>query len=144
MGDRMIVYTDAVDGIDPGKLSGFFVGWPNPPSPQRHLDLLRGSDHVVLAQDEADGAVVGFITAISDGVLTAYIPLLEVLPAYQGQGIGGELVRRMLERLRSLYAVDLLCDEDLQPYYARFGLRAAHGMLLRNYDRQSGEAPSTA
>jgi hypothetical protein len=31
--------------------------------------------------------VVGFITAISDGVLTAYVPFLEVLPAHRRQGV---------------------------------------------------------
>ena len=39
----------------------------------------------MLARDDA-GRVVGFVTAISDGVLSAYIPLLEVLPEYQGAG----------------------------------------------------------
>lgn len=136
-----IVYRDSVEGITPGQLAGFFVGWPNPPSPETHLRLLHGSDFVVLAMDEAhDGGprVVGFITAITDGVLSAYIPLLEVLPQYQGRGIGGELVRRMLARLDHLYAADLLCDPELQPFYARLGLRPAVGMLARNYARQAG------
>jgi ribosomal protein S18 acetylase RimI-like enzyme len=134
----MIVYTDSLDGITPERLRGFFVGWPNPPSPATHRRILAGSAHVILALDGVVGPVVGFITAISDGVLTAYIPLLEVLPAYQGRGIGSELVRRLLERLEGLYAVDLLCDPDVQPFYARLGLRPASGMLLRRYERQAG------
>jgi ribosomal protein S18 acetylase RimI-like enzyme len=85
------------------------------------------------------GPVVGFITAISDGVSAAYIPHLEVLPAYQGRGIGSELVRRMLARLRGLYMIDLTCDPDVQPFYARLGMRPSTGMLVRNYDRQACE-----
>jgi hypothetical protein len=54
--------------------------------------------------------------------------------------IGASLVRKMLEQLRDYYAVDLLCDEDLQPYYEQMGMRRATGMFLRNYDRQSGSA----
>ncbi|MBA2682288.1 MAG: GNAT family N-acetyltransferase, partial [Ktedonobacteraceae bacterium] len=77
-------------------------------------------------------------TAITDHVLCAYIPLLEVLPSYQGQGIGTELVRRMLEKLNNIYMVDLLCDPDLQPFYARAGMQPTTGMLLRNYRQQSG------
>jgi ribosomal protein S18 acetylase RimI-like enzyme len=134
----MIAYTDSTEGITDADLTGFFVGWPNPPSPATHLRLLHGSDHVVLARDEETGYVVGFITAISDGVLAAYIPLLEVLPEYQNHGIGAELVNRMLAQLRHLYMVDLLCDAELQPWYARHGFRHASGMLLRNYDRQAG------
>lgn len=134
-----IRYTDSLDNITAESLGGgFFVGWPNPPSPETHLQLLQGSSAVILATDDASGNVVGFITAISDGVLAAYIPLLEVLPEFQAQGIGAELVRRMLERLSNLYMVDLLCDADLQPWYARQGMTPASGMIVRNYARQSG------
>ena len=58
----------------------------------------------------------------------------------QGQGIGSELVRRLLERLKDVYMIDLLCDEAVQPFYARLGLRPASGMMQRNYDNQSGKA----
>jgi GNAT superfamily N-acetyltransferase len=134
----MIVYTDSLDGITPDDLRGFFVGWPDPPTPPRHLDLLRGSAEIVLAVDTDAARVVGFVTAISDGVLAAFIPLLEVLPAYQGQGIGSELVRRMLDKLAPLYAVDLTCDARLQPFYAQFGMQPHTGMIRRRYDRQAG------
>jgi len=134
----MIAYADSTDGISLDNLRGFFVGWPNPPAPETHLRILNGSDAVVLARDDATGAVVGFITAISDGVSCAYIPHLEVLPDYQGRGIGSELARRMLEKVSRLYMIDLLCDPDVQPFYARLGMRPATGMLIRNYDRQSG------
>ncbi len=132
-------YTESLAGIDASQLAGgFFIGWPNPPSPETHLRLLQGSSHVVLAIDERTADVVGFATAISDGVLSAYIPLLEVLPEYQHQGIGQELMRRMIAALRSLYMVDLLCDPELQPFYEQIGMRHADGMLIRNYDRQNG------
>jgi ribosomal protein S18 acetylase RimI-like enzyme len=134
----MIRLLDATESITPEQLKGFFVGWPTPPTPEMHLRLLQKSDAVVLAVDDATPQVVGFITAISDGVLSAYIPLLEVLPAWQGQGIGHRLVERMLARLEPLYMVDLLCDADLQPFYARLGMRPATGMMVRNYARQRG------
>jgi ribosomal protein S18 acetylase RimI-like enzyme len=114
----MIHYTDSIEGITPGNLHGFFVGWPNPPSPQTHLKLLSSSDEIVLAVDSCSGDVVGFITAISDGVLSAYIPLLEVLPEYQQQGIGKTMVKTMLNKLRHLYMIDLLCDPDLRDFTA--------------------------
>lgn len=134
----MIVHIDSVERINPDQLQGFFVGWPNPPSPETHLKLLASSDKIVLAVDDETGNVVGFITAISDGLLSAYIPFLEVLPAHRGRGIGQELTRRMLDKLTGLYMVDLLCDPELQPFYARLGMKAASGMMLRKYERQSG------
>ncbi len=134
-----VVYTDALDDITVDRLrGGFFDGWPDPPSPETHLKILRGSDHVVLALDRDTGAVIGFITAISDGVSAAYIPHLEVLKAYRGEGIGSELVRRMLAQLSHLYMIDLVCDADVQPFYARLGMRPYTAMSYRNYDRQSG------
>lgn len=134
-----IIYTTSLDGISAGRMNGgFFEGWPNPPTPETHLRILHGSSHVVLALDDGTGQVIGYINAISDGLHSAFIPQLEVLPAYRTQGIGGELVRRILELLRDFYTVDLLCDEELQPFYERLGLRRATGMLHRNYDRQSG------
>ncbi|MDF3043512.1 MAG: acetyltransferase [Thermomicrobiales bacterium] len=127
----MIDYTDSLDGIEPRQLGGFFVDWPNPPSPDTHLRLLSGSDHVVLAIDLETDHVIGFVTALSDGVLSGFIPLLEVLPAYQGQGIGQALMTRILDRLGHLPNVDLLCDPDVAPFYERFGMKPVGGMVLR-------------
>lgn len=136
-----ITYRESSAGIGAEQLHGFFVGWSSPPAPEVHLRLLDRSDAVVLAVDDATGRVVGFVTAISDGVLSAYIPLLEVLPEYQRRGIGSELMRRMLARLRALYMVDLLCDPQLQPFYRRFGMLPASAMALRDYAHQSGHHP---
>lgn len=134
-----VTYQTTLAGVTAADLTGgFWEGWPNPPAPETHLRLLEGSAHVVLARAAADGPVIGFITAISDGVLSAYIPLLEVLPNWRDQGIGAELVTRMQAELQHLYMVDLLCDPELQPFYARFGMQRASGMLQRTYAHQSG------
>jgi len=116
---------------------GFFVGWPNPPSSVAHLRILQGSYIAWVAIDTSANKVAGFINAVSDGVMAAYIPLLEVLPEYQKKGVGKELTSRMLESLKNLYMVDLLCDEDMQQYYTKFGMRKTTGVFARNYERQS-------
>lgn len=66
--------------------------------PPTHLKLLDNSSKVVLALDEQFNQIVGFITALSDGVLSAYIPFLEVLPAYKSKGNGKELNNGILIR----------------------------------------------
>lgn len=136
----MIVYTESMEGVTAERLDGFFVGWPNPPSPETHLRILNHSDAVVLAVDEETSQVVGFITAITDHVVAAYIPHLEVLPAYQGQGIGRALVERMVERLKDLYMIDLLCDPDVEAFYEGLGFGKVAGMYIRNHANQSGAA----
>jgi GNAT superfamily N-acetyltransferase len=134
-----IRYLDTLDDLTTGHLApGFFTGWPNPPAPETHFAILRGSRHIWLAQDEANGQIVGFVNALTDGVLCAFIPLLEVVPPYQQQGIGRALMTRMLETLSSLYSIDIVCDAALQPFYARFGMQPYSAMLKRNYDAQAG------
>jgi len=140
----MITYSDSAVSLRADQLIGFFVGWPNPPAHEVHLKLLRSSYAVVLAMDDDPDRVVGFITAISDGVLSANIPLLEVLPEYQGRGIGSKLARTMLQRLAYLYMIDITCDPELAPFYSRFGMRSYHSMIVRNFDRQNGSEHSEA
>ena len=135
----MISYRTTVDDITPDMLTGSFVDWPNPPSQTTHLRLLESSSHRVIAVDDEAGHVVGFANAISDGILSAYIPLLEVLPEYQGRGIGREIMRRMLEQLGDYYMVDLLCDPDLEKFYRPLEMQPATGMMVRRYERQDGE-----
>ncbi len=133
-----MIYKNSLKGISANMLNGFFVDWPNPPNPQTHLRLLQNSSKIVLAIDEHTNEVIGFITAISDGVLSAYVPLLEVLPQYKNKGIGKELVSRMLKELDEIYMIDLCCDDDLVPYYEKFGMMKTNGMVYRNYAMQAG------
>jgi ribosomal protein S18 acetylase RimI-like enzyme len=140
-GRPLVDYRETLEGITPDLLTGFWEGWPAAPDPATHLRLLAGSEAIVLAIDPAaDGRVVGFVTAVGDGVLAAYIPLLEVLPAYRGRGIGSELVRRLLARLRDRYMVDLVCDEDLVAFYERFGMVRYGAMILRQREALGGPA----
>src|SRR5438552_1829034 len=70
----MIEYRDTVDGVTPESLTGFFVGWPNPPSPAAHLRLLAGSDHVVVAIVSEPGQVVDLAEAHAWASGAAIVP----------------------------------------------------------------------
>ena len=128
----MINFQDSISNISPDTLEGFFVGWVKPPTPKKHMQVLQQSDYVLLAIDSETDKVVGFLTVITDS-LCAYIPLLEVLPDYQGRGIGKTLVKKMLKKLKDLDSVDLLCDPPLQAFYTDCGMTKATGMTLKNY-----------
>jgi GNAT superfamily N-acetyltransferase len=133
--DAVIAYREgpaALDGLTPDDLQGFFEGWPTPPTRERHLAHLHGAELVVLAVDTERDRVVGFVTAIGDGALTAFVPLLEVLPGYRGQGIGSALLRRVLDRVGDRYSIDLVCDPALVPFYERLGGTALGGVGWRN------------
>jgi ribosomal protein S18 acetylase RimI-like enzyme len=111
------------------RVEDFFEGWPSPPTQATFQDALRGSYAVEFAI--VGERVVGFVNALSDGVVAAFIPWLEVVPDYRGRGVGAKLMRRMLDRLAHLYSVDLLCDPPLVKYYQRFGLQTIPGMGVR-------------
>jgi ribosomal protein S18 acetylase RimI-like enzyme len=126
---KRIIYTDDLSGFSSENLLGFFSGWPLPPDPEKHLSILRNSYKVWLALD--DDRCVGFINALSDGIFYAYIPMLEVLPDYRGNGIGTELIRRMLASLEEMYAVDIVCDPDVASFYEKRGFARCAGMIRR-------------
>ena len=86
----MVCYQSHADDVDAAQLTGFFEGWPSPPEAATLLRLLRAAERCELAREEG-GRVVGFTYAVGDGILAAYVPLLEVLPEYRGAGIGSEL-----------------------------------------------------
>jgi ribosomal protein S18 acetylase RimI-like enzyme len=130
----MVTYHSDLSRIQADDLQGFFAGWPTPPSPETHHRLLAGSAHFIVAVPEGESRVIGYVSAISDGVLSAYISQLEVLSEHRGRGIGSSLVRSMLDRLRDLYMVDLVCDPDVQPFYEAVGMTRWSAMILRNYD----------
>ena len=127
-----ITYATSAENLTEAALrDGFFEGWRSPPTPAEHLRLLNASAHVSLAFD--DTHVVGFANALSDGVLAASIPLLEVLPAYRSQGIGSEMLRRLLRQIGPLYMVDVMCDPDLVGFYERLGFTPTRAASLRNH-----------
>ena len=130
----MIEYIETTEGITISMLQGFFAGWRNPHTPETHLEILKKSAYIVLALDRATNKIVGFITAITDFVQSAFIPLLEVLPEYRNRDIGSSLAKRMLEKLNHIYAIDLMCDHELQGFYQKLGMTPAVGMVIRNYD----------
>jgi ribosomal protein S18 acetylase RimI-like enzyme len=124
----------STDGLSGDDMTGFFEGWPNPPSPERQAAILCAADEVVVVRTD-DGTVIGFVTAITDRVFAAYIPLLEVLPEWRHQGIGSMLITAMLDRLEDCYMIDLVCDDEVVPFYERLGGTPLNAVAWRRFDR---------
>ncbi len=125
--------TDSAAGVGVADLEGFFAGWPAHPTPGQHLAIMQASAYVSVAW-RADEEVVGFITAISDGMFAAYISLLEVRSAFRARGIGSALVDAMKRQVAHCYMVDLICDADLLAFYERRGMTRYTGAVIRNPD----------
>jgi ribosomal protein S18 acetylase RimI-like enzyme len=127
----MITYQTHIKDISPSQLEGFFVGWPSPPDAEKLHAILSNSAFICLALD--NDKVVGFVNAISDKVMSAYIPLLEVLPPYQGRGIGKRLILELEKQLSELYMIDICCDDNVAEFYQKLGYTKVNGMIKRNY-----------
>ncbi|NLW52946.1 MAG: GNAT family N-acetyltransferase [Tissierellia bacterium] len=114
---------------------GFFDGWPNPPSKEKHHEIMENSYMTIVAVDFGTRQIVGFINILSDGVMSAYFPLLEVIPTYKKQGIGKRLLDRAYAETKDIYMIDFACDDDMVDYYEKFGLYRTNAMIKRNYDK---------
>ena len=132
-----IKYINSAVDIQHTQLDGFFVDWPDYPSNERFLEILQASHGVALAQDTSTNQIVGCINVISDGIFAGYIPLLEVLPEYQGRGIGKKLINLIMSRYENLYMLDVCCDESVEQFYASKEFIKVSGMVHRNYNRQN-------
>ena len=128
---RLVIdYRTGFDGIERDQFEGFFDGWPAAPDADALFKILRGSAFAVLAGD--GDHIVGFVNALSDGLLAVYIPLLEVRAPYRGHGIGRALVGRVLSEFSDAYMVDAVCDPEVAPFYERLGMTRLAGMARRN------------
>lgn len=129
-----ICYQESSEGVTAEHLKGgFCVGWRKPRTPAEHLTILQNSSYVMLARDESTQQVVGFVTVLTDDIQAAFVSLLEVLPDFQGRGVGSTLMKRVIDRFGHLPALDLTCRPELQTFYARFGMQPSVGAIRRNY-----------
>ena len=75
--------------------------------------------------------LIGFGRAVTDDLFRALIEDVVVDQAYRQQGIGAEIMRRLLERLDHVEEIVLNCEDHLIPFYERLGFRRT-GMTYMN------------
>ncbi|RLY94531.1 N-acetyltransferase [Kocuria tytonicola] len=86
---------------------------------------IHGAWRAVRVRHEATGHVVGMGRVIGDGGWYFHVVDMAVLPAHQGQGLGGAVLEHLLTAIRTdappgAY-VTLMADGPGQPLYARHG-----------------------
>ena len=125
-----ITYRDTHD-IDLDQLTALFVSADMEDRTKdraRLLQQVRGSMFVVSAWD--DERLVGFARAISDGATNAYVSTVAVLPAYRRQGIGRELMRRLLDGRDGL-TFALHARKEAKALYVACGFLETEDMFRR-------------
>jgi GNAT superfamily N-acetyltransferase len=97
---------------------------------------------------DADGAMVGFARAFSDGVALAYLADVYVLPAHRGAGLGRRIVRAMVEDGPGRDFRWLLHTADAHGLYASFGFAQPDETLMERphvtVRRQPGAGAETS
>jgi GNAT superfamily N-acetyltransferase len=78
----------------------------------------------------ADGAMVAFARAISDGISLAYLADVFVVPEHRGQGLGVALIDFMIEKGPGAHFRWMLHTGDAHGLYAKAGFRAPDSTFL--------------
>ncbi len=97
--------------------------WSSADKPEQLLAALRNSHGLVTAR--LDGRLVGLGNAISDGHLVVYYPHLLVHPAFQGQGIGRQMMDALQQRYAGLHMQMLTADGRAIAFYESLGFSRA-------------------
>ena len=118
--------------IKPEQLQVLFrqTDWAEDRSIEGIRTMLEGTA-VVLGAWEAD-RLIGFARTITDGIYRGLIDDVVVEKSRSGQGIGSELMRRLLERLTEIgiEEIFLRCGKDVVPYYQRHGFKITRGVVM--------------
>ncbi|HIA68481.1 TPA: GNAT family N-acetyltransferase [Candidatus Poribacteria bacterium] len=83
--------------------------------------MLKGTAVVLGVWEEVQ--LIGFARVISDGIYRALIDDVVIDASKRGQGIGSELMRKLLERLTAMKVEEIFlrCGDNVVPFYQRFG-----------------------
>ena len=106
------------------------VGWTNYTNqPQMLEQSLAHSLAIYVARDGEE--IVGLVRLVGDGFSSVFIQDLIVLPSYQRQGIGSNLMKEALGDFKDAYQVQLATEQTEKPlgFYRSLGFET-----LSTYD----------
>ena len=106
------------------------VGWTNYTNqPQMLEQALSHSLATYLARDGEK--IVGLVRLVGDGFSSVFVQDLIVLPSYQRQGIGSNLMKEALADYKDAYQIQLATEQTEKPlnFYRSLGFK-----ILSTYD----------
>ncbi len=117
-----IVFSEARD-LQKDELERLFlsVGWSSGHFPDKLAVAVKNFRTVFSARD--GDKLVGMICVMDDGIMNAYVHYLLVDPAYQGRGIGRELVARVKEKYRDYLRIAVIAYDKETRFYEACGFK---------------------
>ncbi|MDZ4163614.1 MAG: GNAT family N-acetyltransferase [Smithellaceae bacterium] len=113
------------------------AGWWEREDDDGQVSAIVAGSHCFLVALEGE-RIIGMGRAISDRASDAYIQDVTVHPSRRGTGIGSELIRTLIDRLRAdgIKWIGLIAEKDSSPFYRPFGFRempSSTPMLMKYY-----------
>lgn len=115
-----ISWAESINNINWEELSDLYHAAPLGNKNAFDLEIaFTNSRFVCFAFEE--GKLIGAGRAIADGVDCAYICDIALLPSYQGKGLGGALVEKLLYQVRGHKKIVLYSVPGKENFYRKFG-----------------------
>lgn len=103
------------------------VGW-KPLTEQQAENAIKGSLLTIVAYDKDKPIGMGRI--VGDGAVICYIQDLIVIPEYQGQGVGNQIIESLIDYVKEIQLpgtqimLDLMCAVGRESFYKKYGFIA--------------------
>lgn len=101
------------------------VGWSSGQYPDKLVQAMTHYATVYTAWE--GGRLVGLVSAMDDGVMTAYVHYLLVRPEYQGQGVGRLLMEQIKKRYQDYLRIALHAYDQAIGFYESCGFSKGQG-----------------
>jgi len=117
--------------VDPKEIENLreVVGWDR--SEGIYEQVLQRHYAYYTARSE-NGKLIGYVSALSDGVADAFLLDLMVHPEYQGTGLGEQLVRKSIINMKQtgVQCIHATFNDHLEPFYAKCGFHIFKGGII--------------
>ena len=98
------------------------VEWSSGNYPNKLTVAMRNSSTVFSAWD--GDKLVGLVNALDDGIMTAYVHYLLIMPEYQHRGIGKKLIEKIAEKYKAYLRIVLVAYDKETGFYEHCGFEA--------------------
>jgi GNAT superfamily N-acetyltransferase len=104
------------------------VGWSRAANEEELREVLEAGPAVGAWDGQR---LVGFVRALSDGHLAAYVEDVMVHQDYRRGGVGDRIMSRLLGEIKRSANVSLFCERPVARFYERNGFRATSYVLMQ-------------
>ncbi|MDQ1625588.1 MAG: hypothetical protein QOJ49_1086 [Actinomycetota bacterium] len=126
-----VTVTDTPDARWQLDLMRLYAGawWAEQRSADGVATMLDHTDLFATAQDSGTGRLVAFARVLTDFTFVALVLDVIVAESSRGRGIGAALMDALCadERLATVESIELTCQQELEPFYARWGFTSRVG-----------------